>query len=82
LDKLAGVHAKADAKRTGELPDLSQIIAVFVLPVVREGGVRGEGDKALAHPEEIYAMLRIPTQNRLQSEKVFPHQGAHLLCVA
>jgi len=76
------VHAEADAKRTGQLPDLSQIIAMFVLPVVREGGVRGERDQALTYPEELYSMLRIPPQNRLQPEEICPHQGAHLLCVA
>jgi hypothetical protein len=76
------VHAKADAKRTGEPPNPSQIIAVLRFPIVREGVVGGEGDKALTYPEEIYAMLRIPPQDRLQPEKVFEHQGANLLCVA
>ena len=59
-----------------------EIVAVLRFPVVREGGVRGEGDQALTYPEEIYAMLRVPPQDRLQLDEVFPHQCAHLLCVA
>src|SRR5918998_3710305 len=77
-DELAGVHAQADAQRTGEGAELAQVVAVLFRPVVGEGRVVGEGEQPLPHPEEADAALGVPADYGLEPEQVLPDKGAQL----